>query len=289
MTARTLGSTAFALTAFASNSLLCRLALGGEAIDPATFTSIRLASGAATLLLVRAAVTGRGAVTRRGDWVSGSMLFAYASAFSFAYISLSAGMGALILFGSVQATMTIAALRSGARFLRLEAIGLLLAVAGLAYLVSPGITAPSPVGFILMTMAGVSWGIYSLRGRRVVDSLADTTTNFVLALPLAAGVTLLALRNFHASPAGILLAILSGALASGIGYVVWYAALKGLTAIQAASVQLSVPALAAMGGVLFLSEHVSTRLAVSGIAILGGVALVLAGRERGRPGARDTG
>jgi drug/metabolite transporter (DMT)-like permease len=289
----TLLLTAVALVAFASNSILCRLALGAREIDAASFTLVRLVSGAVMLLLIRAAVARRAApktltaaktltTATPGPWLPAALLFIYAAPFSFAYIRLSAGTGALILFACVQATMLIGAIRSGERFQWLEGIGLVIALAGLAYLVSPGLSAPSPLGSALMAAAGVSWGIYSLRGRGSADPLGDTTLNFVWAIPLALLVSLVAIRGSHISDRGIALAMASGALASGLGYTVWFAALRGLTAIRAATVQLTVPVLAAAGGVLFLQESVTVRLVVSAALILGGVGLALAGRAQGR-------
>ena len=283
----TLLLTVVALVAFASNSILCRLALGAREIDAASFTLVRLLSGALTLLLVRAAVARR--ATRKtvttatsGPWIPAALLFIYAAPFSFAYIRLSAGTGALILFACVQATMLIGAIRSGERFQWLEGIGLAIALAGLTYLVSPGLSAPSPLGSALMATAGVSWGLYSLRGRGSADPLGDTTLNFIWALPLALLVSLVAVRGTHLSARGIALATASGALASGLGYTIWFAALRGLTAIRAATVQLTVPVLAAAGGVLLLQESVTARLVVSAALILGGVGLALAGRVRAR-------
>jgi drug/metabolite transporter (DMT)-like permease len=270
---RTTAATAFALVAFASNSVLCRLALGGKTIDPATFSTIRLASGAVMLTLIARALRNGKVAGPRGSWTSATLLFLYAAAFSFAYLSLSAGTGALILFGAVQLTMILAALRSGERPHVLEWTGLTLALAGLVVLVLPGLTAPSPAGWTLMAIAGISWGFYSLRGRGAGSPLADTTANFVRAVPLALGISLAMAGRFHVSREGALLAVASGALASGVGYVVWYAALRGLTATRAATVQLSVPVLAAAGGLLFLSERLSLRLVASAIMILGGVAL----------------
>jgi drug/metabolite transporter (DMT)-like permease len=278
--------TGLALLAFAANSVLCRLALGGATIDAASFTTIRLASGAAALLIITAAVN-KNSSPRRGRrrirFVPALLLFLYAAAFSFAYTGLTAGVGALVLFGSVQATMLAAALRSGERPHPLQWAGLALALAGLVYLVLPGLAAPPLASSAFMAVAGVSWGWYSLRGRGATDPLADTTNNFVLALPLAFAVNLIMLGRGDAhvfSAAGVLLAVLSGALASGVGYVVWYAALRGLTATRAATVQLCVPVLAAAGGVVFMSERVSLRLLVAATVILGGVALALFGRTR---------
>ena len=274
--------TGLALAAFAANSVLCRLALGGATIDAASFTTIRLASGAGALLILTAAFNKKWRAARRGNPVSALLLFLYAAAFSFAYNGLGAGTGALILFGSVQATMLSAALRSGERPHASGWAGLGLALAGLVYLVSPGLAAPPPASSAFMALAGISWGLYSLRERVANDQLADTTKNFVLPLPLACGINLLMLREAHVTRTGVLLAVLSGALASGVGYVVWYAALRGLTATRAATVQLAVPVLAALGGVLFMSERVSLRLLLATALILGGVGLALSGRERAR-------
>lgn len=273
--------TGLALVAFAANSVLCRLALGGAAIDAASFTSVRLASGACALLLITASVNkSLPRLQRRIKFIPALLLFLYAAAFSFAYTGLTAGTGALVLFGSVQATMLAAALRSGERPHPSEWAGLLLALGGLVYLVLPGLAAPPPLSSAFMAVAGISWGLYSLRGRGAQDPLADTTGNFVLALPLALAVNLIMHGGVRASTAGVALAVLSGALASGVGYVVWYAALRNLTATRAATVQLTVPALAALGGVIFMSERVSLRLLVAGALILGGVALALSGRAK---------
>lgn len=279
---RTLVFTALALVAFAANSVLCRMALGAAAIDAASFTTIRLASGSLLLSLLAVAFKERQASSSRGNWLSVTMLFLYASTFSFAYISLNTGTGALILFGAVQSTMILLAIRSGERPHRLEWMGLCTALAGLVYLTLPGLTAPSPVGAALMALAGISWGIYSLRGRGTRNPLAETTANFVRSVPLAFGISIITLNDIHLSTEGILLAVASGALASGVGYVVWYAALRGLTATRAATAQLSVPVLAALGGVMFLSEKISFRLILSAVMILGGVSLGLAARSVGR-------
>ena len=276
---RTLGTTAFALIAFAGNSILCRMALGRATIDAATFSTLRLVAGAGTLLLIMAS-TQKGSLRLRGSWMSATMLFLYAVPFSFAYISLSTGTGALVLFGSVQVTMMLAALFAGERPYPLQWLGLGLAMAGLIYLVLPGLEAPSLSGSALMAFAGLAWGVYSLRGRGVANSLEQTTRNFVGSVPFAIAVSILAARSFHAELGGVLLAIASGSIASGLGYVVWYAALRGLSATRAAVVQLSVPVLAAAGGVLFLAETVSLRLVLSATMVLGGIALALVGRER---------
>jgi len=272
---RTALLTAVAMLAFAANSLLCRLALGQELVDAATFTTVRVAAGAVTLsliVLLRARSQERG----RPDWRTVTMLFTYMVFFSFAYLSLSAGTGALILFGAVQLTMFVVALRGGEHFPLLSWGGLALAVAGLIYLVSPGITAPDPLGAVLMAIAGVAWGFYSLFGRGAADPLGATARNFVYSVPLVIVVQLVFLGDFDASTYGIALAVASGAVASGCGYVIWYAALPGLTATRAATVQLSVPVIAAFGGVLLLAEDVTLRLVLASAATLGGVAIVLA-------------
>ncbi|MBB3259114.1 drug/metabolite transporter (DMT)-like permease [Paraburkholderia bannensis] len=218
----------------------------------------------------------------KADWLAATMLFAYVAFFSFAYLSMSAATGALILFGAVQLTMFAAGLRAGEQFAPLAWLGLALALAGLLYLVSPGLTAPRPLGAILMSAAGAAWGVYSLRGRGVADPLAATAGNFLRAAPMALILSLLLHSRFHAAPAGVALAMASGALTSGMGYVIWYAALKGLSSMRAATVQLSVPPIAAFGAAVFLSEEISMRLVCASIAILGGIALALAGRTQAR-------
>ncbi len=286
---RTVALTALTMVAFASNSILCRLALQTRAIDPASFTLVRILAGAVALLVIVRMVNPAARVVSLRRWTGAAFLFLYAAAFSFAYTSLSAGTGALILFGCVQATMLAVALRSGERPRPLEWIGLAIAVAGLVYLVAPGLQAPAPVGCALMAIAGVAWGFYSLTGRGSTNPLADTSRNFTRAAPLALAVALvarLAGADVHATRAGVLLAIASGALSSGLGYAIWYAALRGLSATRAATVQLSVPVIAALGGVSFLSETITLRLVLSAILILGGVGAALAGRSSGRTAAR---
>ena len=269
--------TVVAMLAFAANSLLCRLALGQELIDAASFATVRVISGAVTLSLImlpRWRAHGRSSA----DWRSVAMLFTYMAFFSFAYLSLGAGTGALILFGAVQLTMFIVALRGGQQFPLLSWAGLTLAILGLVYLVSPGVTAPDPLGAVLMAIAGIAWGFYSLRGRGAADSLAATANNFIYSVPLVIIVSLLFMGDFNSSSSGLALAATSGAIASGLGYVIWYAALRGLTATRAATVQLSVPVIAAFGGVILLSEQITLRLLLASAATLGGVAIVLAQR-----------
>lgn len=275
--------TLFAMLSFAGNSVLCRLALRQTAIDAASFTAIRLLSGALMLgLLVhfrgRAAAAG-GQRGIGGNWPSACALFAYAGGFSFAYLSLPTGTGALLLFGAVQATMILAGLWSGERLGARQAGGLALALAGLVAIMLPGLSAPPLGGAMLMLAAGIAWGIYSLRGRGVADPAGATAGNFMRAAPLSLLLSAALLAQQQLDRLGMLYAVLSGALASGIGYAVWYAALRGLTATRAASVQLSVPVIAALAGVLFLHEPISLRLLLASVAILGGIALVVFDRR----------
>jgi len=270
---RVLALTALAMIAFAGNSLLCRAALRETAIDPATFTTVRLASGAAVLwILTRGS---RGHAQGRGTWGSAAALFAYAAGFSFAYVSLPASTGALLLFGAVQATMIGRGLAAGERLRRLQVVGLAVAVGGLVGLLLPGLSAPPPAGSALMVGAGIAWGVYSLRGRGAGDPTRVTGGNFARAVPIALIPSAVLASRANLDPAGIGYAIASGAIASGVGYAVWYTALPSLSATAAATVQLSVPVIAALGGVVLLGESVTPRLALASIAILGGIALVL--------------
>ncbi|HSK73908.1 MAG TPA: DMT family transporter [Pyrinomonadaceae bacterium] len=271
--------TTFALVAFAFNSILCRIALGTEAIDAASFTAVRLISGAVTLVLIYSFIGRKNAEKKQGNWLSAFFLFGYAICFSFAYINLTTATGALILFGCVQATMIVSALVKGERPGILEWSGLFIALGGLIYLVFPGLTAPPLFNSLLMAFAGIAWGFYTLRGKRSENPLADTAGNFLRSVPMVILIALPFLRNIHLSQKGILLAVLSGAVASGIGYSVWYAALKFHTATRAAILQLSVPVLAAVGGVVFLSEIISVRLILATVLILGGIGLAILGRK----------
>ena len=273
ITPRTVALTFFTLIAFASNSVLCRLALAPGLIGAGTFTGVRLLSGAIVLLLL-VALRGR-ATAVQGSWGSAVALFAYAAPFSFAYLRIPAGVGALVLFGTVQATMIGSDLLKGKRLRSTELAGLVLAVTGLTVLTLPGVSAPDPAGVGLMVIAGLAWGIYSLRGRAAIDPLKSTATNFsrslLFAMPL--GIASLGYETFTLP--GVSYAIASGAMASGLGYALWYTALRGLTATQAGIVQLLVPALAAIGGILLLGESVSVRLLFAGLMILAGVALAV--------------
>ena len=251
----------------------------GDEIDAASFTSVRLASGAVTLIVLNYFLSKSKNKTGRGNWYSAFFLFAYAICFSFAYIGLTAGTGALILFGCVQLTMIGVAIWRGEKPTPIELVGLAAAFGGLVYLVLPGLTSPPPFNAGLMAAAGIAWGAYTLRGKSSSDPLADTTGNFVFSLPFMLLAIIPFLSRIQLSNRGVILAILSGAVASGIGYTVWYAALKHHTATRAAILQLAVPVIAAAGGVFFLAEAATTRLWIAGTAILGGIALTIFGRK----------
>ncbi|EXJ11432.1 MULTISPECIES: DMT family transporter [Nitrincola] len=268
--------TLLAMIAFAGNSLLNRLALNDTNIDAASFTTLRLVSGAMMLWLV-VQIVHRKHSNRigKGNWLSATALVVYAAGFSFAYISLSAAMGALILFGAVQATMITHGLWLGERLRGLQVIGLLLALGGLVGLFLPGISKPPLLGSLLMLLAGVAWGVYSLRGKGEGDATRVTAGNFLRAVPIALVLNLLMFQHFSFDSAGFWYAVASGALASGLGYAIWYTALPALKSTTAATVQLSVPVIAAVGGILLLNEDLSLRLVVASVAILGGIALVI--------------
>lgn len=261
------------MIAFAGNSLLCRIALSETNIDAASFTAIRLISGAIMLWLVLQMRSDT--QSGRGNWVSAFALFSYAAGFSFAYVSLPTATGALLLFGAVQATMIGYGIWTGERLLKPQLFGLLLAFGGLVGLLLPGLTAPPLSGAILMLGAGVAWGIYSLRGKGAGDPTKVTAGNFIRAVPIAAVLSAVTLNGAFVDAAGFWYAVSSGALASGLGYAIWYTALPALEATSAATVQLSVPVIAALGGIIFLGEPITFRLAIASIAILGGIALVI--------------
>jgi drug/metabolite transporter (DMT)-like permease len=271
--ARTIGLTSLAMLAFAGNSLLCRVALKETTIDPASFTAIRLVSGALMLWLV--VRLKQGAPRGTGNWSSAFALFVYAAGFSFAYISLPAGSGALLLFGAVQATMIGYALWKGERLRGLQTAGVLLAVGGLVGLLLPGLSAPPLKGALLMIGAGIAWGVYSLRGKGTGDPTRVTAGNFMRAVPITLALSLLMIDFVSVDAGGFYYAVASGALASGLGYAIWYTALPSLKNTSAASVQLSVPVIAALGGIVFLGEPVTLRLILASVAILGGIALVI--------------
>ncbi|CAB1367553.1 conserved membrane protein of unknown function [Denitratisoma oestradiolicum] len=270
--------TLLTMIAFAGNSVLCRIALKQTSIDAATFTSIRLVSGAVVLFSIATLLrTGR---SGRGNWPSAFALFAYAAGFSFAYLSLSAATGALLLFGAVQATMIGHGIWSGERLRTQQLTGLVFALGGLVGLMLPGLSAPPLFGAVLMLAAGIAWGIYSLRGRESGDPTLVTSGNFMRSTVFALVLSLLlnSTANFDMVGAGF--AIASGALASGLGYAIWYSVLPSLKATNAATIQLSVPVIAALGGIIFLGEVVTMRFALASVAILGGIALVILSKRQ---------
>lgn len=275
---RTLSLTGLAMIAFAGNSILCRLALKATSIDAVSFTGIRIFSGAlvlALLLQLRHRVASEG-----GNWRAAAALFVYAAAFSYAYVQLDAGTGALLLFGAVQVTMILVGLLRGESLRGQALVGFLLALGGLLVQLLPSASAPPLAGALLMLLSGVAWGLYSLLGRKGSDPLAITTGNFVRAIAFAALLAVFFHADLRIDTLGIVYAVLSGAVASGIGYAIWYSALPGLSAIQGASVQLSVPVLAALSGAALLGEAISLRLALVSLAVLGGIALILLAKVR---------
>ncbi|MEO8385138.1 MAG: DMT family transporter [Betaproteobacteria bacterium] len=265
------------MAAFAGNSLLCRIALTHSSIDAASFTAIRLGSGAVMLWLLT--ITSRDQHVGHGNWPSALALFIYAAGFSFAYLTLSAATGALLLFAAVQATMISYGIARGERLRAPQLAGLVLALAGVAWLLLPGLAAPPLAGSLLMMGAGVAWGVYSLRGRGGGAPLKVTAGNFLRAAPISLALCLVMISRQNLDLTGALYAVASGAITSGLGYAIWYTALPALKATHAATIQLSVPALAAVGGVVFLGEAITLRLALASIAILGGIALVIKGKQ----------
>ena len=274
--------TILALIAFSANSLLCRMALSEPLIDPVSFTTLRLVSGALALLLLCQFTGEKSEEARKptGTWLSAMALFGYAIAFSLAYLSLSTGTGALILFGSVQITMIAWAGFRGEKMSPAQWLGSMAAMGGLVYLVLPGLAAPDPLGATLMGLSGVAWGVYSIRGKGASAPVRITTGNFTRAAPLAIAASLMAMTSFQIGMNGALLALTSGVITSGGGYVIWYKALRGLSTTQASVVQLTVPVIAATAGVLFLSETITTRLVIASAIILGGVALAVIRRRQ---------
>lgn len=286
------------MLAFAGNSVLCRLALADESIDAGSFTFIRLVSGLFVLVVLLKVLSAQGALSpqdeslpadnqRKGSWLSAFLLFFYAITFSYAYISLDTGIGALILFGTVQLTMVTYSIVKGARLSVIEWCGLLIAFTGFVYLVMPTLTTPSLHGFLLMLASGVAWAFYTLRGKTSSSPLVDTTYNFLRTAPwlcaLLIGIVLASrtgLAEVHYTPRGIVLAAVSGGLASGLGYAVWYMALAGLSSSRAAVVQLLVPIIASLGGVIFAGELLSMRLIISLLLVLGGILMVVIGHQR---------
>ncbi len=273
---KTILFTGFALIAFAANSVLCRLALGMKLIDASSFTIVRLLSGAVVLfLIILSSNRNKTSVPATGSWSASLMLFIYASTFSFAYTLLNTGTGALILFAVVQITMILWSVVSGNRLHSIEWLGLFVAFSGFIYLILPDVITPSSGGFLLMTVAGIAWGIYTLNGRNSKNPVLDTAYNFFRTIPLVLILLFFTLSNASYTLMGILLAVISGGIASGIGYAAWYIALTGLSVTQAAVFQLSVPIFAALGGIVFVSESITLRLMVSTTLILGGILMVV--------------
>jgi drug/metabolite transporter (DMT)-like permease len=275
--ARIIALTSLAMVAFAGNSLLCRAALKHTSIDAGSFTVIRLISGALLLgLVVR---IRRGSPAGGGNWLSALALVSYAASFSFAYVSLPIATGALLLFGAVQATMIGHGVRAGERLRSWQLVGLVVAFGGVVGLLLPGLSVPPLSGSILMLVAGASWGIYSLRGKGAGDPISVTAGNFLRAAPIAAVMQVFMWNHTTLDARGTWYAVASGAMASGVGYAIWYMALPALKASKAATVQLSVPVLAALGGIAFLGESITLRLALVSVAILGGISLVISGKK----------
>ncbi len=303
LNSRTIGLTLLAMVAFAGNSLLCRLALKHTAIDAASFTTVRLVSASLVLCLLAGGWRGQSGDAVRcsalhtvwqggGNWPSAVALFAYAAGFSFAYINLTAATGALLLFGAVQATMIGYGMWAGERLLPLQIAGLVFALSGLVALALPGLAAPPPGSALLMVGAGVAWGVYSLRGKAGASAggrgraggtggpIAVTAGNFMRTLPLTLGLSLIMVNSASLDGSGVWYGVMSGALTSGVGYAIWYRVLPMLKATSAATVQLSVPVIAAVGGVVFINEPVNLRLVMASIAILAGIALVILNKRQ---------
>jgi drug/metabolite transporter (DMT)-like permease len=282
LAARTVALTLLALVAFASNSLLTRLALGTRQIDAASFTAIRLVSGAVVLAAIVVAQSRSSRALFGGGFAGPLALFAYAAPFSFAYLRIGAAVGALVLFGVVQLTMIGYGIARGERPTPVVWIGLALAAGGLLTLTVPAVARPDPVGVTLMAIAGIAWGVYSLLGRGTPDPLSANARSFLWSMPMVMLLAALPRGQVVATSRGVVLALISGAVTSGLGYAVWYRALPGLTVTQAAVAQLSVPVLAALGAAALLNESIGIRLLASGLAVLGGVAIVLSARARHR-------
>jgi drug/metabolite transporter (DMT)-like permease len=275
---KTISFTILALIAFAANSVLCRSALGEKSIDPASFIAIRLLSGFIVLIIILQFNRKKKTTSTKGSWLASLMLFLYAAAFSFAYITLSTGTGALILFAAVQITMILVSIISGNKLHATEWTGLTIAFIGFIYLILPGITTPSAAGFSLMTIAGIAWGFYTIKGQGSMNPLFDTAYNFSRSILFVLILMIVAFQFSYLSSKGILLAMISGGITSGIGYTIWYIALGGLSITQAAVVQLSVPVIAALGGVFFVAEVITLRFILATLLILGGILIVVLGK-----------
>ena len=280
---KTLLLTTLALLAFAGNSVLSRLALNDNVIDAASFTSIRLFSGIVFLLFLVTVSRKTNVDLKKGSWLSSLFLFLYALSFSYAYITLDTGTGALILFGTVQVTMIVYGFIKGNKLQLIEWAGLCIAFLGLIILLLPSATTPSFSGFLLMAISGIAWGFYTLAGKGSTTPLLDTTNNFLRTFPFIIifliSVMILNLESFQLSKQGVVLAIVSGAISSGLGYAIWYSALAGLSGTQAAIIQLSVPIIAAFGGVIFSNEIITQQLTLSSLLVLGGVFVVIVGKK----------
>lgn len=272
---RTILFTILALLAFAANSIICRAALKDQTIDPGSFTMIRLLSGAIVLLFLIQIDIKKKESRSNGSWSSAFILFAYATAFSFAYVTLDTATGAVIAFGAVQITMITASIIQGHHPKTSEWIGILVSISGFLYLLLPGASSPSLKGFILMTASGICWGLYTLKGRNSENPLRDTAYNFTRTIPFLFMVLIFSYSSFKITLNGFLLAVFSGAITSGLGYTIWYVALRGLRSIQASIVQLLVPVIAALGGFLFLGETINSRVFISSLLILGGIFLLI--------------
>lgn len=266
-----------AMLAFAGNSVFARLGLDGTStIDPASYTLIRLISGAIVLtILVSWRNKSVKKITAGGNWISALALFGYASAFSYAYVVLETGIGALILFTCVQAGMIGWGIIKGDRPIALEWVGLIIAFGAFVWLVSPGLLAPDPFAAFLMLVSGISWAVYSTRGKSVTDALGATTGNFILSIPFAIVLLVALLAQVNIDTFGALMAIGSGVITSAIGYAIWYMALPNISQTQAAIVQLTVPVIAGVGGTLFSGEVWTLRFAIAATLILGGVAIAI--------------
>lgn len=274
--------TGLALIAFAANSILCRLALGNETIDASSFTIIRLFSGGIVLLMILKISGNKIQQSSNGSWISSLILFVYAITFSFAYVTLDTGTGALILFGSVQITIILLSIISGNKLSIYEWLGTIIAFIGFVYLILPDVTSPSIIGFLLMTLAGIAWGSYTIKGKESKSPLADNTYNFLRTIPFLIILLIFTIKKLNYSFDGILLAVVSGGITSGIGYTIWYMAIGGLTKVQTSVVQLLVPVIAAFGGVLFISEKITFHLTISSLLILGGILVVVLGRKNSK-------
>ncbi|WP_245623494.1 DMT family transporter [Catenovulum maritimum] len=288
LTIKTFLITSLALIAFAGNSILCRLALGEQHADAAGFTLVRLVSATlvlSILLLMTKLFASKSSLTEtkpikaaeaKGSWLASLMLFLYAVTFSYAYLLLDTGTGALILFGAVQLTMITASYLSGKKLNLHEWLGVVVSFSGLTYLVIPSVATPNFLAFVLMLISGIAWGIYTLKGKNSVNPLSDTSYNFIRTFPLVVILALISFKQIEMDTLGLVYAVTSGAIASGLGYAIWYLAIKNISITQAGVLQLLVPILATLGGVTFASEQLTTRLIIASVLVLGGIVLVIA-------------